>query len=221
MINPLGFGLEHFDAVGRFRDRGEGQAGRRHRDLRGPRRASRRPFTGARELADVPGRQRGGARGLRRAALPPPGQAADPGLRAPDARPTCDARSPSDGYNIRKLMVEIVATSALTGRGRTRRRDLDGRFPPLAPYLGEIDVAHDTTRREFLRDLGIGAAALPFLLNLPSLGFANQAARKKRLVVMFSPNGVDPHDLLARRGGRRSSRSRRASSRWSRSRTGR
>ncbi|HZL89101.1 MAG TPA: twin-arginine translocation signal domain-containing protein, partial [Pirellulaceae bacterium] len=28
------------------------------------------------------------------------------------------------------------------------------------------------SRRQFLRDLGISAAALPFLLNLPSLGFA-------------------------------------------------
>src|SRR6186713_2831704 len=49
-----------------------------------------------------------------------------------------------------------------------------------------------TSRREFLRDLGLGAAAMPFVLNLPSLGFANQAKRKQRLVVMFSPNGVIP-----------------------------
>ena len=35
-------------------------------------------------------------------------------------------------------------------------------------------MTHRRTRREFLRDLGIGAAALPFVLNLPSLGFANQ-----------------------------------------------
>jgi hypothetical protein len=48
------------------------------------------------------------------------------------------------------------------------------------------------SRREFLRDLGIGTAALPFVLNLPSLGFANQARRKQRLVVMFSPNGIVP-----------------------------
>src|SRR5262245_14790276 len=48
------------------------------------------------------------------------------------------------------------------------------------------------SRREFVRDLGLGAAALPFVLNLPSLGFANQAKRKQRLVVMFSPNGVVP-----------------------------
>jgi Protein of unknown function (DUF1552) len=53
-------------------------------------------------------------------------------------------------------------------------------------------VALDRTRREFIRDLGIGAAALPFVLNLPSLGFANQQKRKQRLVVIFSPNGVFP-----------------------------
>src|SRR5216684_4417611 len=48
----------------------------------------------------------------------------------------------------------------------------------------------NSTRREFIRDLGISAAALPFVLNLPSLGFANQRQRKQRLVIMFSPNGV-------------------------------
>jgi hypothetical protein len=47
-------------------------------------------------------------------------------------------------------------------------------------------------RREFVRDLGLGAASLPFILNLPSLGFANQGRRKQRLVVIFSPNGVIP-----------------------------
>ncbi len=53
-------------------------------------------------------------------------------------------------------------------------------------------MAHIRSRREFVRDLGLGAAAVPFLLNLPSLGFANQAKRKQRLVVLFSPNGVVP-----------------------------
>jgi hypothetical protein len=51
------------------------------------------------------------------------------------------------------------------------------------------------TRREFLRDLGISTAALPFILNLPSLGFANQERRKQRLVIMFSPNGVQPENF--------------------------
>jgi hypothetical protein len=53
-------------------------------------------------------------------------------------------------------------------------------------------VTPRSTRREFIRDLGISATALPFILNLPSLGFANQKRRKQRLVVMFSPNGVVP-----------------------------
>jgi hypothetical protein len=53
-------------------------------------------------------------------------------------------------------------------------------------------VTSISTRREFIRDLGIGGATLPFVLNLPSLGFANQQRRKQRLVVMFSPNGVVP-----------------------------
>ncbi|HUE74961.1 MAG TPA: DUF1552 domain-containing protein [Pirellulaceae bacterium] len=48
------------------------------------------------------------------------------------------------------------------------------------------------SRRRFLRELGISAAALPFLLNLPSLGFASHNARKQRMVVMFSPNGIVP-----------------------------
>jgi hypothetical protein len=53
-------------------------------------------------------------------------------------------------------------------------------------------VFSNKTRREFIRDLGIGATALPFILNLPSLGFANQQRRKQRLVILFSPNGVVP-----------------------------
>jgi hypothetical protein len=43
-----------------------------------------------------------------------------------------------------------------------------------------------------MRDLGIGAAVVPFVLNLPSLGFANQGRRKQRLVILFSPDGVPP-----------------------------
>jgi hypothetical protein len=46
------------------------------------------------------------------------------------------------------------------------------------------------SRREFVRTLGLGAAALPFLGNLPGLGFANQSKRKQRLVFVFSPNGI-------------------------------
>ncbi|TWU65737.1 MULTISPECIES: DUF1552 domain-containing protein [Crateriforma] len=50
------------------------------------------------------------------------------------------------------------------------------------------------SRREFLRTLGISAAAAPFALSLPSLGWAgsNVAKPKKRIVFVFSPNGVIP-----------------------------
>jgi hypothetical protein len=48
------------------------------------------------------------------------------------------------------------------------------------------------SRREFLRKLGLSAGALPFVLNLPGLAFANQSRRKQRLVVIFSPDGTIP-----------------------------
>jgi hypothetical protein len=47
------------------------------------------------------------------------------------------------------------------------------------------------SRRDLLRSLGLGAAALPFLDNL-DLFAAPRRAAKQRLVVMFSPNGVVP-----------------------------
>src|SRR5207302_378305 len=59
-----------------------------------------------------------------------------------------------------------------------------------------------TTRRSFLQDLGLRAAAMPFIFNLPSLGFANQTARKQRMVVMFSPNGVVPGTFWPEEEGR-------------------
>jgi Protein of unknown function (DUF1552) len=53
-------------------------------------------------------------------------------------------------------------------------------------------VADHRTRREFIRDFGIGAAVLPFLANLPSFAAAESTRRKQRLIVMFSPNGIFP-----------------------------
>jgi hypothetical protein len=49
------------------------------------------------------------------------------------------------------------------------------------------------TRRRFLRDVGVSAAVLPFVMGLPSLGLAKTAARKHRLILMFSPNGIVPN----------------------------
>src|SRR5580765_1821862 len=47
-------------------------------------------------------------------------------------------------------------------------------------------------RREFLKRVGISTAALPFLIGLPSLGLASPVRPRKRLIIMFSPNGTIP-----------------------------
>ncbi|HEX7859097.1 MAG TPA: DUF1552 domain-containing protein [Verrucomicrobiae bacterium] len=47
-------------------------------------------------------------------------------------------------------------------------------------------------RREFLRNLGVSTAVLPFITGLPSLASNTSAKRKQRLVIMFSPNGIVP-----------------------------
>ena len=46
------------------------------------------------------------------------------------------------------------------------------------------------SRRQLLRRLGVGSAVLPFLGNLPSLAATGSTAPKKRLVIVFSPDGV-------------------------------
>lgn len=53
-----------------------------------------------------------------------------------------------------------------------------------------------TARRQFLRQLGISTAVLPFLTGLPGLGAAvGEARRKQRLVFVFSPNGTLPDEF--------------------------
>src|ERR1043165_5685683 len=47
------------------------------------------------------------------------------------------------------------------------------------------------TRREFIKKLGIGAAAVPFVLGLPRFARAD-GKRKQRIVFMCSPNGIVP-----------------------------
>ena len=51
-----------------------------------------------------------------------------------------------------------------------------------------------SSRREFLLKTGVSAAAANFLWSLPSLGWSASSGtpRKKRLVFIFSPNGVIP-----------------------------
>src|SRR5947199_6178616 len=62
-------------------------------------------------------------------------------------------------------------------------------------------VIQGKTRREFLRDLGVSAAALPFVLNRPGVAegapaSGHAARRKQRLVIMFSPDAVIPPTSL-------------------------
>lgn len=61
-------------------------------------------------------------------------------------------------------------------------------------------------RREFLHDLGIGAAALPFLSGLPSLRAdeGQPTPARKRLIIMFSPNGTLPDEFWPDEFGRES-----------------
>lgn len=61
---------------------------------------------------------------------------------------------------------------------------------------------HAESRREWLRGLGLSAAVYPFVCNLPSLGFAGTLGRKRRLVIMFTPNGVIPAAFWPRESGR-------------------
>ncbi len=53
-------------------------------------------------------------------------------------------------------------------------------------------MTYRNTRREFLRDLGVSAAVLPFVTNLPCLASPLEKQRKQRLIIMFSPDGVVP-----------------------------
>src|SRR5436309_5853253 len=57
-------------------------------------------------------------------------------------------------------------------------------------------------RRQFIKQLGLSAASLPFIVGLPSLGLAAPARPRQRLVVMFSPNGTIPPAFWPEETGR-------------------
>jgi hypothetical protein len=58
--------------------------------------------------------------------------------------------------------------------------------PDTLEKLRQAFVANDCD----IRRLGVGSGVLPFLGNLPSLAAAGATAPKKRLVIVFSPDGV-------------------------------
>lgn len=52
-------------------------------------------------------------------------------------------------------------------------------------------------RRDVLKSLGVSAAVAPLLWNLPELGHANivTPGKRRRLIIMFSPNGIIPKNF--------------------------
>ena len=115
MINPLGFTLESFDAVGRFRDQDNGKP----IDATGTyltRGGETVKFDGARSLADfLAGSeevQTAFAEQLFRHLAKQPVQAYGP-------RQVTELREAfvKNGFSIKKLLVEAATAAALTGRG--------------------------------------------------------------------------------------------------------
>jgi hypothetical protein len=47
-------------------------------------------------------------------------------------------------------------------------------------------------RRQFIKQAGLSAAVLPFIVGLPSLALAAPARPRQRLVILFTPNGTIP-----------------------------
>src|SRR5262249_16654540 len=72
-----------------------------------------------------------------------------------------------------------LENSRLTHRSRRSQAKADHTSPLLH-------------RPQFLKQLGISASALLFLIGLPSLGLASPARPRQRLIIMFSPNGTIP-----------------------------
>jgi hypothetical protein len=57
-------------------------------------------------------------------------------------------------------------------------------------------------RRTFIKQAGLSAAVLPFIVGLPSLALAAPARPRQRLVVVFSPNGTVPTAFWPDEAGR-------------------
>ena len=54
-------------------------------------------------------------------------------------------------------------------------------------------MSFQPTRRDFLRNFGVSAAALPFISHLPAIATIGKGLRKKRLVIIFTPDGIVPN----------------------------
>jgi hypothetical protein len=180
MINPLGFTLERFDAAGRLRTE-ENQHPVDSTGAYQPRSGPPARFAGAQDLA----RYLAGSDEAHAAFVEKMFQhLVKQPIRAygPQTLPTLQRTFAAQEYNIRKLLVEISTVAAL-------RPQTGG---TTAAHAGGSKVTYRNTRRDFLRDLGVSAAALPFITNLPCLAAPAETKRKQRLIIMFSPDGVVP-----------------------------
>ena len=180
MINPLGFTLERFDAIGRLRKEENGQSVNCTGGYQ-PRSGPAAQFNGAQDLARyIAGSDEAHAAFAEKMFQ----NLVKQPIRAygPQALPDLQRSFAAQEYNIRKLLIEIGTMAAL--------RQQTG--SSLAAHSGGLNVAYRNTRRDFLRDLGVSAAALPFITNLPCLASPVETKRKQRLIVMFSPDGIVP-----------------------------
>ena len=76
--------------------------------------------------------------------------------------------------------------------------------PPSLPGKKNIFIMSlkPVFRRQFLRDLGLSASALPFVAGLPGLrADPGSSLTAKRLIVMFSPNGTLPQEFWPKNFG--------------------
>ncbi|TWU01975.1 DUF1552 domain-containing protein [Neorhodopirellula pilleata] len=65
-------------------------------------------------------------------------------------------------------------------------------------------MSYHISRRRFLRQAGISAAAANFAWNLPSLGWGDSAvAKRQRMIFVFSPNGVIPQHFWPGESGKK------------------
>jgi hypothetical protein len=117
VINPLGFTLENFDAIGRFRDKDNGKpvdptGGYVARD------GASVTFNGPRELAEYlagsPDVHGAFVEQLTHHLVQQPARA-----YGADVPRNLREKFAATGYNIRKLAAEVAATAALSGTDRT------------------------------------------------------------------------------------------------------
>ena len=64
---------------------------------------------------------------------------------------------------------------------------------PAAPVERIVKRELQQESQSFPKDVGLCASVLPFVSNLPCLALPGKPARKQRLVILFSPDGVVPN----------------------------